>query len=372
MLCDLSKFSKKDDEIIQTGILPFDITIGGVVRGKVMEVFSQSGVGKSTLAMSIIRNLVAQGERCLYIDVERGVQDSVLSSYGLDVYNLPDYKGMFAILNPVTYSDVENILDTTIGPKAKNRFKFVVIDSVTMLMPAKMAEAESVYDVQDIAINARQSTLLLQKIKVLCDITQATVLLISQMRYKNKGTARFMRMELDSASGQAGEFIPDIRFTLQKGEPILKGEKTIMNDQKIVAGNVSKIMSIKNRIRRPLIPVKCPVIYGRGVSNLYFIGEVLMDSGLGTKARNGVVTVQLPGFSTPEIKVRGMQLLYEYIRGNYDELVSYLYANGYFDLIKGEDVPHSVEEGIEGGDYIVGDDTSSDSTNPVEDNSTEL
>lgn len=325
---DLSRFfALSKGEKISTGVLSLDIVLGegGVDKGDLIELSSDSGVGKSTVLLHVVADMLGRGYKCAYLDVERGVKEDILSNFGLEGKESDQVGDPFLLLSPTTFAHAEEILDSILD--TEEPYDMIVIDSFTGLLPTAKKD-ESVEDMQP-AQFARTSSLFLQKYKPLLREYGAICWLISQLRYK----LNFLgRTQTQSAGGEALKFYPDIRLRMRHGTYRKRKELTVKGIEDVIYGDNAFIHAIKNRTERSHIDVDIPVIFGRGVSNNVTLRNILSNHDL-IKVSGGYFKVHWEG---EDLSFHGEKALIQWIKENYEILTNYAEEQGWLVLTSGE------------------------------------
>ena len=323
----LDKFKSKyntearDEEVfITTGSIILDAVVSngkGFPLGKLIEISSESGIGKSTLTLQACKEACKQGKVCLYLDCEDGTNPDQLKSIGLT-----EYKDTLFFVFPVsTYRDVEEVLNEFDGEK---NIAYIVIDSIASLMPDDLLE-KSVADILP-GLKARYDSLFLQKVGAYLKRNECSIILINQVRT----ALNFMgRSSVKSAGGKAMEFYPDIRLQLKKISFLEKKAKTIEGEVKVKYGSEVEVQAIKNRFNNPFVPGVVSIIFGRGASNLSAYTRWLQNNGCITRSGawyNIKVGEDLEG------KVCGANGVLQWVKDNVDTVYDYVMSNGGFIL----------------------------------------
>lgn len=270
-----------------TGSLIMDTVMGGGLPvGKVIELASDAGAGKTTITLSMCRELLAAGKKVIYLDHEGAVTTSQLEGiFGTDGDGIPfidkwlwtedNPDGLFFLFQVMTYSDAEKVLDNLLG---SGEFSLVVIDSVTAmvadeyLMDVENPEANEGKDVTDMrpAVDARLLGKFLKKFKAVCTKYDVTMILINQLRTNLNITGMGMSTKI-STGGAAIEFFPDIRLRLEKPQPVYQNKKNNLTGEveKQQIGCTASIYAYKNKLAPGKIKVPITIVYGKGISNLY-------------------------------------------------------------------------------------------------------
>lgn len=289
----LSKLSKDYKTFTHTTYLPTGSLImdtvmgGGLPVGKVVELASDSGIGKTTVTLSMCRELLLQGKKIIYLDHEGAVSTSQLhgifgknpktNEYYADEWlwdpeNNPN--GIFLLFQVTTYSQAEDVLNQTLG---SGEFSLVVVDSVTSMVAdeyLKEVENPDSKDGKDItdqrpAVDARYLGKFLKKFKAVCTRWNVSMILINQLRNDLSLTTGISTKK--STGGAAIEFFPDIRLRLEKPSPILQTRRNDFTgeEEKQQIGCTASIFAWKNKLAPCKIKIPISIIYGKGISNLY-------------------------------------------------------------------------------------------------------
>lgn len=271
----IDKIYKKfnDDDMdktpMQTNLIVLDTVLnGGIPRGAMIELFSDSGLGKSTLVLDACAQLCQNGHKVLYLDFEGSVSESQLKGLGLWEYlktkDNPD--GPFVKFRISTYDECDEVLDALLPTK---EFDFVVIDSITAIVNDKYFDEDgsktaisAVRPGQD----ARSLSILLKKYTAFKVRYNTTFMLINQVRTAINMLGGPSRDE--STGGNAMRFYPDVRLKLSPKASILRKRETINGDEEIKVGAEVYLESVKNRVGPCFIKVPMTIYFGRGVSNL--------------------------------------------------------------------------------------------------------
>jgi len=139
----------------------------------------------------------------------------------------------------------------------------------------------------------------------------------------------------DSSGGFAMKHFPDIRLRLDIGPQMKRLEKIATEAEKeVVYGNEAWLYAVKNKGERPYIKIPCPIVFGRGVSNILVVKSILMANEMITGGRGGFFKVQLPG--REEVSIRGTSELLSWIKSNMAMLTETLRIGGFLKLTQGE------------------------------------
>lgn len=288
----MEAYKRKSTERLPTKILKLDIILnGGIPPGDFVELASDSGLGKSTITLQLAKLYAKNYGWVLIMDFEQGITDEILISTGCMPYVDSE---QIRIVQPITYNDGERILDSIEGEA--NYPALVVVDSITAMLVDKSAvdsfatqtaarsptamektrEKVSVTAGSGIGAKSRCEASFLLKYKGWCRQKNITMIFINQMR--THFTAKFKAYS-DSAGGNAFKFYTDIRLYMRKTVDIMRKEKTISGIMDVPCGNTVEIVAKKNRGNRSFVGTDIDVIFGKGISNLKSMGDILIALG---------------------------------------------------------------------------------------------
>lgn len=320
-----SKYKPTDSEIIPTNIIPLDLILGGgFPRGRFIEIASPSGLGKSSLMAHVARNFCSQGIRVDWFDFEHALTDSLKEGIGLLEHQ---ESGLFTHFEPITYGDAEEILE---GLEPSRYPVMIVIDSESSMLPDK-ALITSVADDAAMGIKARVSSNFLAKYKGWSKKNGIIIVFINQMRTKMEQRGRQFVVWEDSAGGNALKFYCDIRLRMRRVGDIVKEEETIEGMKKIIYGVEVVAWAVKNRNERSHIEITLPIIFGKGVSNLQIIKNVLINAGLVVQAGS---YFKISMENVFEGNVQGNKGLNGFIKDNREAIDKYIKDNDLLFLVK--------------------------------------
>ena len=320
--------TKVDTQFITTGSIIADAVLvdtailkegqkGGLPLGKFIEVFGDTGCGKSTVILGACKQACLQGKIVVYLDFEGGVNESQLEGIGLRPY----LNNGFYLFQIDTFEEAEEIID-----ELKSEATYIVFDSITAMLPGKLKD-ESVGDIQP-GLQARYTSSFLQKYKPVVKEYPCSFIFINQVRTK----LNFRGMStVDSAGGYALKFYMDIRIKMRKSSKLVKKMNTIEGVAEVEYGALTYISAVKNRYNKPFIEGGMHVIYGKGVSNLAAYQSWLEKNNIFQGGGGGWYTIRFK--DRPEEKVRGSEGLSNWVKANIREITEYIDSNGGFLLV---------------------------------------
>lgn len=311
----------EDQERLSSASIVLDALLGGgVPLGLFVEIYSASGLGKTTSVLHCCRAACAQGKKVVYLDFEQAVNKSQLDGIKLTEFI---EKKQFFLMQPVTFEDAEMIIDKLTGMED---LAYIVIDSITAMLPGKMTE-KSIADVEP-GLHARFASTFLIKYKSWCKQNNVTFFFVNQVR--TKLNFRGMSRE-ESAGGNAQKFYMDIRIELRLSSRLEKKMLTSEGEQVVQYGSNVTAMTIKNKYGPCFVPVILTILYGKGISNVFAYRRWLEMNGYLKMGGAGWYTFNL---GDKEFKARGEPALIKEIREHTVEIRKEIEAKGGYLLIE--------------------------------------
>jgi recombination protein RecA len=277
-------------EAISTGSLGLDIAlgIGGLPRGRIIEIYGPESSGKTTLALHTIAEAQKLGGTAAFIDAEHALDPIYAKKLGVDIDEL-------IVSQPDTGEQALEITDTLVR---SNAVDILVIDSVAALVPR--AEIEGEMGDSHVGLQARLMSQSLRKLTGSISKSRCTVIFINQLRmkigvmYGNPET---------TTGGNALKFYASVRLDIRRTGQI--------KDRDDIVGNTTRVKVVKNKVAPPFKQVEFDIMYGEGVSK---VGEIL---DLGVKA--GIVEKSGSWFSYDSVRIgQGRENAKVYLKENPD------------------------------------------------------
>ena len=275
--------------------------IGGVPRGRIVEIYGPESCGKTTLALHVVASAQKNGGEAAYIDVEHALEPAYARALGVDIDNL-------LISQPDTGEQALEITEQLVRSGALD---VVVIDSVAALLPRSELEGEM--GESSVGVVARLMSQALRKLAGVVSKTGCIVIFINQLRekigvmYGNPET---------TPGGRALKYFASVRIDMRRIETLKNGSEMI--------GNRTRAKVIKNKVAPPFKEAEFDIIYGQGISKVGEIIDLAVKLELIDKAG--------AWFTVGDVRLQGRDNVREYLEQNpevMDKLEQEIRANAH-------------------------------------------
>ncbi len=252
-----------DIEAVSTGSLGIDIAlgIGGMPKGRIIEIYGPESSGKTTLALSVVAQAQKKGGTCAFIDAEHALDPSYAKKIGVDIDNL-------LISQPDSGEQALEIADTLVRSGA---IDVMVVDSVAALVPK--AELEGEMGDSHMGLQARLMSQALRKLTATVARSNTLIIFINQIRMKIG--VMFGNPET-TTGGNALKFYASVRIDIRRIGAI--------KDKEDVIGSQTRVKIVKNKVAPPFKTVDFDIMYGEGISKTGELIDLGVKSGIIEKA----------------------------------------------------------------------------------------
>lgn len=255
----LGSESTMEVEAISTGSLSLDIAlgIGGVPKGRIIEIYGPESSGKTTIALSIAAQAQKNGGAAAVVDAEHALDPSYAKKLGVDTDEL-------IVSQPDTGEEALEIAEALVR---SNAIDVIIIDSVAALVPR--AEIEGEMGASHVGLQARLMSQALRKLTAAINKSKCTVIFINQLR--EKIGVMFGNPETTSG-GRALKFYASVRLDIRRIESIKNGDEFL--------GNKVRVKVIKNKVASPFKQAEFDIMFNEGISKEGNLVDVAVNNGI--------------------------------------------------------------------------------------------
>ncbi|MGB9681131.1 MAG: recombinase RecA [Minisyncoccia bacterium] len=265
-IMQLGKLIKIPVEVIPTGSLSLDLAlgVGGLPKGRIVEIYGAESSGKTTLALHVIAQAQRKGGKAAFVDSEHALDPEYAKRIGVNLENL-------LISQP---DSGEQALDIVEALVRSGQLDVIVVDSVAALTP--QSEIEGEMGDQQIGLQARLMSRALRKLTFLISKTKTVLIFINQTRMQIKGIS--FGNPVTTPGGKALKFYASLRIELNRIAQIKKGEEII--------GSRIKAKIVKNKVAPPFKVAEFDIFYSEGISQESDLINIGLKKGIIVKSGN--------------------------------------------------------------------------------------
>ena len=262
----LGENQKMNIKVVSTGSMNLDMAlgIGGVPRGRIIEIYGAESSGKTTLALHVIAEAQKEGGIAAFIDAEHALDPVYAKALGVNIDEL-------LISQPDTGEQALEIADMLVRSGAMD---VIVVDSVAALVPK--AEIEGEMGDQQMGLQARLMSKALRKLTGSISKSNTVMVFINQIREKIGGFSFTPGPQTTTSGGRALKFFSTVRMEVKRVGSVKQGDEVI--------GNEVSVKVTKNKVAPPFKEAKFNIMYGSGISKIGEVLDVALELGIASKS----------------------------------------------------------------------------------------